>query len=520
MEILNDTNYSGNSVSSGKSIVTIVYSNYPVTLADEIVLVDASSAPVTITLPVIAATYGESHTIKKIDRSSNRVSVVVSDGNLINRNTSFVLSDTDDTVKVVGNGNDWHVSSSSSVLICRNGITTAVSDLLLTSVKPTVITKATIGGVANDTQMWSMAVYKNKLYVGTYNNTNATDATGAKLLVFDGTTWAVITKATMGGANGDWWMRSMAVFNDKLYIGTGNTTAATNATGSKLLVYDGTTWTSITKATMGADANDLHMQSMSVYNSSLYIGTINATVSTDATGAKLIKYDGTTWTTVTKAIMGGVNADTSLSSMAVFNGVLYIGTVNATNATDNTAAKLLALSGATWSVITKTTMGGVGADTAMFSMAVYNSKLYIGTQNVTSSVTATSAKLIVYNGNTWATIIKSAMGGGGANTDTCFDFMAVYNGRLYVGGYNATAAINATAAKLFQFDQAAWIGITKDTLGGVTTDQDLFSMAVFKGNLYIGTYSSTSATDATGSKIIYLAYPIAETLNTYCPRGF
>ena len=393
-----------------------------------------------------------------------------------------------------------------------------LKELLFSVIKPTAIIKSQIGGNSEDVEMIMMAAYHGKLYVGTYNSTDAIDSTGAKLFVFDGTSWTTINKSVMGGTTGDYGLMSMALYKDKLYIGTMNTTASLTSTGSKILVFDGSSWTAITKATMGADANDVYLYYMAVYNDGLYIGTRNLTAATDATGSKLIKYNGSAWSIITKATMGGVAADTGMKSLAVYEGSLYVGTANATAATNATAAKVIQLATTVWSVITKATMGGVAADVAMLSMAVYNGKLYVGTQNVTAAVDATASKLLVFSGNAWLTIIKSVMGG--ATTDTYFECMAIYNGKLYVSSYNATAAVDTTACKLFQFNQMVWATIVKSTLGGVTTDQDLYCMAVFNSKFYLGTYSTVSATDATGSKVVFFQYPIAENLNSYAPRGF
>ena len=391
-------------------------------------------------------------------------------------------------------------------------------DLLFDVVKPTVVLKSQMGAVAADTAADSMIVFQGKLYIGTGNSTAATDSTGAKLLVFDGTSWSTITKATMGAVAADRAVESMAVYGNKLYVGWYNTTVATDATASKVCVFNGSSWSVITKATMGAVANDLYLVSMGVYNNALYIGTGNTTAATDATGAKVLKYDGATWSIFTKATMGGIANDLYMQAMAVYNDKLYIGTTNATAATDSTGAKVLTYNGSAWAAITKATMGGAAADLALQSMAVYNGKLYIGTANITAATDATAAKLIVFNGNGWATIIKSAMGG--LTTDQGWEDMAVYDGKLYVGGTNPTAAVDGTANCLYQFDQMNWARIFKTTLGNIAADTDIFNLVNYHGMLYMVTWNSTAAVDATAWKMTYLGYPIAENFNSYCPRGF
>ena len=395
-----------------------------------------------------------------------------------------------------------------------------LSDLLYTVVKPTAVLKSAMGAVANDLTFTCMAVFQGKLYIGTSNTTAATDSTAAKVLTFDGTTWSVITKATMGMVAADTYISSMAVFQGKLYLGTYNTTAATDSTGAKLVSFDGTTWSVITKAIMGGVTTDQRLSSMVVYGGSLYIGTYNVTAATDSTAAKLLVYYnfGSSWSTINKSVMSAVAADQDFPSMAVYNNILYIGTTNATAAIDTTGSKVISYNGTTWAAVTKTTMGGVTTDTSFPVMAVYNGKLYIGTANATAATDTTGSKLLVWNGTAWAVITKATMGG--ATTDTNLESMCVYNGKLYIGTKNATAAIDATAAKILQFDQMAWAVIVKSTLGGITTDTDIFSMAIFQGQLWLGTNNATVATDATAARTMHLAYPIAENFNTYCSRGF
>ena len=393
-----------------------------------------------------------------------------------------------------------------------------LNDTLFSVIKPTVVLKSAMGAVAADKTFDSMAVFNGKLYLGTGNSTLATDATAAKVITYDGTTWSVITKATMGGVAGDIAMESMAVYNGKLYIGTYNATAATDSTSNKLLVFDGSTWSTITKATMGGVANDLYFVTMQVYNGALYIGGGNTTAATDSTAAKIFKFDGASWSTFTKATVGGVAADQYFQMMAVYNNILYIGTTNATAATDSTGAKIINYNGTTWAAVTKATMGAAAADLALQSMAVYSGKLYIGTANITAATDSTAAKLIVWDGTAWSIITKATMGGN--TTDQGFETMAVYNGKLYVGEVNNTAAIDNTSAKLFQFDRMVWATINKSTLGWVNADTDTFFIAIFQNKMFLTSYNTTAATDSTGFKVSYFAYPIAENYNSYCSRGF
>jgi hypothetical protein len=366
-------------------------------------------------------------------------------------------------------------------------------------------TKAMMGGVDADRYAsFGMGVYAGKLYIGTYNATVATNSTAAKLMVYDGTTWSIIDKATMGAHNNDNGLLSFCVYNNKLYIGTNNGTAATDATGCKVLCYDGAAWTSFTKATMGGHANDIAIYSMCVYDGKLYIGTYNTTAATDASGAKVISYDGATWTAYTKTTMGGVNADFAMLMPVVYNSKLYFGTENATVATNSTAAKLITYdsSTSTWAIITKATMGGTNGDTSLSSLGIYNSKLYVRSYNAIAATDSTASKFLIYNGATWSTLNKNVMGEVAA--DRYSPFLVAYGSKFYFQTNNSTNVTDITGSKLVAYDASdgSFTLYPKAMLCGLGPDLAGESGIEFLGKLWFGLYNATASIDITGSRVI------------------
>lgn len=87
------------------------------------------------------------------------------------------------------------------------------------------------------------------------------------------------------------------------------------------------TWTQVNTGGFG-DVENWYGDSMAVYNGNLYVGTVNWT-----TGAEIWEYDGTIWTQVNTDGFGDVN-NLDCSSMAVHNGNLYVGTENVTTGTE------------------------------------------------------------------------------------------------------------------------------------------------------------------------------------------
>lgn len=76
----------------GSGNVTIQTSNYTALSSDDIILVDASSNPVEITLPLAITLSGHSYSIKKIDNSTNVVTILPSGSDLIDGEISQIYN--------------------------------------------------------------------------------------------------------------------------------------------------------------------------------------------------------------------------------------------------------------------------------------------------------------------------------------------------------------------------------------------------------------------------------------------
>ena len=82
-------------------------------ITDDVVLVDASSGPVTITLPRAAASYnngvGSIFTLKKVDASINGATLSAQTGEMIDGYPSADVMSQFETVTVQSNGNSYDV---------------------------------------------------------------------------------------------------------------------------------------------------------------------------------------------------------------------------------------------------------------------------------------------------------------------------------------------------------------------------------------------------------------------------
>lgn len=101
------TAYDENGVMGAASAVTTITVDTTLTTAHNIVLVDASTGAVTLTLPAAAVYAGPGYTIKKIDASANAVTIDGSGAETIDETTTRILTMQYDAVEVMSDGTEW-----------------------------------------------------------------------------------------------------------------------------------------------------------------------------------------------------------------------------------------------------------------------------------------------------------------------------------------------------------------------------------------------------------------------------
>ncbi|MDJ0342275.1 hypothetical protein QMK19_03615 [Streptomyces sp. H10-C2] len=89
--------------------VNAVTANYAVTTLDEVVLVDATGGPVTVTLPT-AVGRATRCTVQKTDASANAVTVATTGGQTIKGASTFPLATRWTTVTAIPSGGNWYVT--------------------------------------------------------------------------------------------------------------------------------------------------------------------------------------------------------------------------------------------------------------------------------------------------------------------------------------------------------------------------------------------------------------------------
>ena len=110
LEVAGTVSASALVVNGGVTLKVVVTTNATVILdsSQYIVAVDASSAPVVMTVPVASSCFGRHYVVMKIDDSANTVTLT---GDNVNGLSSYVLRNSYDMVSLVSIGTQWVILS-------------------------------------------------------------------------------------------------------------------------------------------------------------------------------------------------------------------------------------------------------------------------------------------------------------------------------------------------------------------------------------------------------------------------
>jgi hypothetical protein len=91
------------------TVITNKTADYTVTISDSIIIGDATTGDFTITLPTAVGIAGRQYTIKKIDGSSNTITIDAYDNETIDGELTQILLNEDDTITIVSDGSNWRI---------------------------------------------------------------------------------------------------------------------------------------------------------------------------------------------------------------------------------------------------------------------------------------------------------------------------------------------------------------------------------------------------------------------------
>lgn len=217
-------------------------------------------------------------------------------------------------------------------------------------------------GDVNNKGIIGATVFNGKLYLGTSNT-----VTNAEVFSIDAN--GVITKVNLDGFDGttniEAW--SLKEYNGVLYAGTNNP-----VTGAELWkTINGTSWTKVMDGGFG-DVTNIRINSLFTFGGELYAGTLNQTTGTEVWRTTT---SDTAWEQANTDGFGDTDNTWTGDTVAVINGVIYLGTRNDTDG----ARLFISTNGTTWTQEGSDGFGDVG-NYAIYAMT-FNGRVYIGFSN-------------------------------------------------------------------------------------------------------------------------------------------
>lgn len=316
-------------------------------------------------------------------------------------------------------------------------------------------------GNRGNTGITSLGVFGGKLYAGTYNGD------GCEVWRYDGAAWGKVSSSSNIGKSANDAASSMAAVSGGLYVGT------FNIAGCEVWRYNGSAWKLCVGLGFGITANTEVASMTSSATGNVYAGTHNNN------GCEVWKYDGIDWS---KWNTSGFNNDAnndSTKTLCFYNNQLHAGTFNSSSGCEvwrNTG-------GTTWVQLNTDGFGNASNNNATCS-AVFGSpsKLYVATERCPGG-----CKVMRYNGPNPASWTQVNSNGFGDTSVGWVASMAVFNSKLYVGANGGQGAVVYSTAG------GATVPYTwglNNTPGFTANDNEGASaLAMFKGSLYAGTES-------------------------------
>ena len=305
----------------------------------------------------------------------------------------------------------------------------------------------------------SMAIYRGKLYIGT----GGASASTGNVYVFDGVTCQKIWES------GNYCVESLAVYQDKLYAGC-------SAYG-KLYYYNGATWTQDTQPYNPDPFNPpFPLPPLPVFNGIYCLseehGQLYAGVNNWYDGGQIYVKMNNVWYRERNIFGNDPAIEASVANkFIIFNGKLFVG-CSGSSGTPATGGKIYKKED-NW-MLTGFDYNNIDAIT---SFGVYDGRLYAGVQRVIPPFNDTYGEIWVSDsGFSWSLAFTPPV------RTFSFTSMAAYNGRLYASSCGGLG--DPLDEVIYVFDGINWT---------VSHDSGChLAMIAYNGNLYAGGYDGLS----------------------------
>lgn len=336
---------------------------------------------------------------------------------------------------------------------------------------------------------WAMTTFKDRLYVGTLNGRagvpvifdsfRAMDSDGTEIWRYDGTSWERAASGGFGDNPDCFGTRNLIEHNGRIYAGTANLTGGCEVWESS----SGSNWRPIMRGGWGKPENQ-SVRGFLSHDGKLYVGVENS-----AQGCELWRWDGSTWENLVEGGFGDTS-NRSVAEITYFQNKIWLLLWNLVG------YQVYTLDPAT-DTITQVVGpnapvppgNGDALNQGVLSSAVYNGKLYIGTVNIFTG----ADMYVTEDGRTWRQLVDR---GFGYTKQAYIWWMKEYRGKLYLGCYTLGegASTFQEAGRMYMMDEderftelvgpsgvLAPAGIVGNVNYGIR------SLEVFRDRLYLGT---------------------------------
>jgi hypothetical protein len=250
--------------------------------------------------------------------------------------------------------------------------------------------------------------------------------------------------------------------------------------------WDGSAWHSLGNENVYSPALNGAVYDLEIYGSDLYAVGSFTTVNNNGTnvpgGARVAKWDGSTWSALGNGINNGTVYDVEVDG----NGNVYVGG-SFTNADGNPAADRIAMwNGASWNALASNGAGDGALNGDVYALEVNGTDLYVGggfTNTLDTSNTAipNASFLAKWNGSSW-----SAM----PNLSTPLNssvFTITRSGTdVYIGGQFFNLNGISTADYIAKWDGSAWSALGAGAPGNGALNHQVESIVVQGSTVYAG----------------------------------
>ncbi|UCC44774.1 MAG: S8 family serine peptidase [Candidatus Zixiibacteriota bacterium] len=304
-----------------------------------------------------------------------------------------------------------------------------------------------------------LTVYQDRLIAG--GNTMYMGDVVSRLVSYDGTTWS--SMMTREGKGPDLPVKGITVYDGKL-IACGEFDAADETAFRRIAAWDGSAWSALGEG-LYAWPSVVH-----VYDGDLYAGGY---VLGPDFNEPILQWDGQTWNTVGQAL-----GDYSwLETMTVYDNKLIVGgRLRTPDGATDTLRGVAAWNGSSWSPL------GYGLR-MVYALAVYDGRLIAGGY-FGEGDGFESEQVAAWDGTSWNHIGDGVTGSGGVEA------LAVYDGMLIAGG-TFTEAGGVPCNSIAAWDGTAWSAL------GSGVDGRVLALIAMDGYLIVGgRFTSAGGTPA------------------------